>query len=50
MGRKRGANLEGTNSGPLQNLRFPTTITFPTFWSEGKNLPDRLEKKYGSIS
>ena len=44
-----GANLRGTNFGRLQNFRFLTMITFPKFWGEGKNLPNRLEKKYGNI-
>ena len=31
---------------PLQKSRFPTIIIFPAFSASGKNLPNRLEKKY----
>ena len=31
------------------NFRFLAIIIFLVFWTDGKNLPNRPEKKYGNI-
>ena len=37
------------NFGPLRKPKFSIIIIFPAFWDGGKNLPNRLEKKYAMI-
>ena len=45
-----GKYFGGKNFEPLQKSRFPTVITFPTFWGEAKDLPNHNERKCDDIA